>query len=203
MPLRTSVKNLKWSKREAVLKALEALRNTEEEVDDTNQLVIDSIESTINRSSVDIEQNCAANPLKSGQAKNWSWLDKVKEWRRSLRKKINFNEKPGPTSYATRNIDSTKLSVLMMNSDMSMLNLINRGAFKFFKINFCTLVVLMSPISLIIGMYPRIHKICILGYKKNILNLRNCVGQKWRMVGLLVITRNPLFKSALINHNKL
>ncbi|RNA27479.1 hypothetical protein BpHYR1_033784 [Brachionus plicatilis] len=42
----------------------------------------------------------------------------------SLRKKINFNEKPGPTSYATRNIDNTKKSAFMMNFDMYMLNLI-------------------------------------------------------------------------------
>ncbi|RNA05656.1 hypothetical protein BpHYR1_025868 [Brachionus plicatilis] len=42
----------------------------------------------------------------------------------SLRKKINFKEKPGPTSYATRNIDNTKISAFMINFDISMLNLI-------------------------------------------------------------------------------
>ncbi|RNA41878.1 hypothetical protein BpHYR1_020987 [Brachionus plicatilis] len=36
----------------------------------------------------------------------------------SQRKKINSNEKPGPTSYATRNIDNTKLSAFMMNFDV-------------------------------------------------------------------------------------
>ncbi|CAF1084562.1 unnamed protein product [Brachionus calyciflorus] len=42
----------------------------------------------------------------------------------SLRKKINFTEKPGPTSYATRNIDSTKLSAFLMIFDTSMINFI-------------------------------------------------------------------------------
>ncbi|RNA21797.1 hypothetical protein BpHYR1_003706 [Brachionus plicatilis] len=41
-----------------------------------------------------------------------------------LMKKINFNEKPGLTSYATRNIDNAKISAFMMNFDMYMLNLI-------------------------------------------------------------------------------
>ncbi|RNA26649.1 hypothetical protein BpHYR1_029348 [Brachionus plicatilis] len=53
----------------------------EEEVDDINQHVIDSIESTINRKS-------------------------------------------GPTSYATTNIDNTKLSPFIMIFDIFMLNLI-------------------------------------------------------------------------------
>ncbi|RMZ97299.1 hypothetical protein BpHYR1_021099 [Brachionus plicatilis] len=41
----------------------------------------------------------------------------------SIGKEINFNEKPGPTSYASRNTDNIKIS-FMMNFDMPMLNLI-------------------------------------------------------------------------------
>ncbi|RNA20409.1 hypothetical protein BpHYR1_037761 [Brachionus plicatilis] len=117
------------SKREAGLKTLEALRNTDDtqfiasddddakEVDDTSQHVIDSIESTINR--VNLDQNLDKTK------KNWSCLDKAKEWRKFItKKKINFNERSEPTSYATRNKDNTKILAFMMNFDMYMLNLI-------------------------------------------------------------------------------
>ncbi|RNA11814.1 hypothetical protein BpHYR1_017510, partial [Brachionus plicatilis] len=81
------------------------------EVDDTSQHVIDSIESTINR--VNLDQNLDKTK------KNWSCLDKAKEWRKCItKKKINFNERSEPTSYATRNIDNTKILAFMMNFDI-------------------------------------------------------------------------------------
>ncbi|RNA33160.1 hypothetical protein BpHYR1_009750 [Brachionus plicatilis] len=73
----------------------------EEEVDDTNQHVIDSIESTIN--GVNVDQN-----LDKTRKIEVVWTKLKNGVDLSLREKINFNEKPGPTSYATRNMDNTK-----------------------------------------------------------------------------------------------
>ena len=75
--------------------------------DNTNHNKIDSIESTINR--VNEDQNIDKTS-KIGVI--WTKLKNGEDL--SVRKKIYFNEKPGPTSYATRNIDNTKLSAFLM-----------------------------------------------------------------------------------------
>ncbi|RNA27674.1 hypothetical protein BpHYR1_013293 [Brachionus plicatilis] len=93
------------------------LKKVDKEVDDTNQHVIDAIESTINR--VNEDQNLDKTS-KLGVV--WTKLKNGEDL--SLRKKINFNEKPGPISYASSNIDNTKLSAFIMIFDIYMLNLI-------------------------------------------------------------------------------
>ncbi|RNA20814.1 hypothetical protein BpHYR1_007307 [Brachionus plicatilis] len=103
------------SKREAALKALDSLRNTddtqeseEEEEYKTNHHIIDSIESKINR--VNEDQNIGKTS-KIGVI--WTKLKNGEDL-----------SKPAPTSYATRNKDNTKLSAFLMIFDISMLNLI-------------------------------------------------------------------------------
>ncbi|RNA21290.1 hypothetical protein BpHYR1_022697 [Brachionus plicatilis] len=78
------------------------------EVDDTSQHVIGSIESTINRANLD--QNLDKT-RKIGVV--WTKLKNGEDLSRSE-----------PTSYATRNIDNTKILAFMMNFDVYMLNLI-------------------------------------------------------------------------------
>ncbi|RMZ93349.1 hypothetical protein BpHYR1_048400, partial [Brachionus plicatilis] len=72
----------------------------EEKEDNTHHQIIDSIESTINR--VNEDQN---NDKTSKIVVIWTKLRNGEDL--SVRKKNYFNEKPGPTSYATRNIDNT------------------------------------------------------------------------------------------------
>ncbi|RNA01972.1 hypothetical protein BpHYR1_023281 [Brachionus plicatilis] len=106
------VQKFEMSKREAALKALEALGNT----DDTQSIASDDDDADFldefDEVDADVDEKEIFFLKKKWMIQTNISLILLKV--QSIGKKINFNEKAVPTSYATRNIDNTKLSSFMM-----------------------------------------------------------------------------------------
>lgn len=93
----------------------------DEEDDDLNRRIEESIEAVIEKALEGHE----TDPNLDKTSKNgtiWTRLNNYEETK--LRKKIKFNEKVGPTTYASRNSDGTKLSTFLLIFDMTMIRLI-------------------------------------------------------------------------------
>ncbi|RNA27732.1 hypothetical protein BpHYR1_041482 [Brachionus plicatilis] len=109
-------------KREAALKALKALRNT----DDTQSLASDNDDADFlgNHNFLDEFDEVDAD-VHEKKEKIIFEEEEVDDTNQHVIDSIEstINRKPGPTSYAARNIVNTKLSAFMMNFNMSILNL--------------------------------------------------------------------------------
>ncbi|RNA06461.1 hypothetical protein BpHYR1_000392 [Brachionus plicatilis] len=113
------------SRREAALKArkeLEKYKNCNNENSVFKSLYLDeAIESVIqNLNDSDLIDPNLDKTSKSNVI--WTRLKDGEET--SVRKKISFDQKPGPTSYAARQIDNKKLSAFFMIFDLTIVNLI-------------------------------------------------------------------------------
>ncbi|RNA35491.1 piggyBac transposable element-derived 3-like [Brachionus plicatilis] len=125
------------SRRKAALQDLELLRNTDDarsEVsdDNDNDYEDNDFKEEMETLKTEYDSDEDSDNIEPGEettidktSKNgtiWVRLDDGEET--NLKKKLNFNEKVGPTSYAARHINETKLSAFFMMFDLSMINLI-------------------------------------------------------------------------------
>lgn len=90
--------------------------SSDDEEDDINE-IYQHIDEAIDSLIQNINDPDKLDPNIDGTSKSnviWTRLKDGEETR--MRKKINFEQKPGPTSYATRHIDNSKLSAFFIIS---------------------------------------------------------------------------------------
>ncbi|CAF0987998.1 unnamed protein product, partial [Brachionus calyciflorus] len=96
------------------------VENDDDEDDEVERHIDESIESVIqNAIQIDFDSNLDKSS-RSGVI--WTVLKNFEETK--IRKKITYNEKAGPTTYAARNADSTMLSCFLLIFDLTMIRTI-------------------------------------------------------------------------------